>query len=231
MVGVGLAVNDVPIVGQPLAFGSGSSRCLLVCFSSYIARYPITLAHEWRPHARACRSRSADRRVGLTDNADGGNEIRGERRIWIFTLFVVFSDTRPALARAGGRGAHRRREPVGRAAGRDRSSPCSRSPYRRGTDWPSHPSAARGRASGGSAERRRRAAGRFAVGFVAWFLLIAGTVGPSASPTRFKRLSTATLARMTLIPSFSGVSCGSSSPIVSLIVGGQLLLRPGYDIG
>jgi len=34
--GVGLGVNDVPIVGEPVAFGAGFIALLVVCFSTII---------------------------------------------------------------------------------------------------------------------------------------------------------------------------------------------------
>ena len=34
---VGVGVNDVPIVGEPVAYGTGFIAFLLVCFSRYLA--------------------------------------------------------------------------------------------------------------------------------------------------------------------------------------------------
>ena len=39
MWGVGLGVNDVSIVGEPVAYGAGFIALLFVGFSTYIARY------------------------------------------------------------------------------------------------------------------------------------------------------------------------------------------------
>jgi hypothetical protein len=44
--GVGLGVNDVPIVGEPVAFGTAFIALLLVLISRYLVGYPLTLAHE-----------------------------------------------------------------------------------------------------------------------------------------------------------------------------------------
>src|SRR5690348_16168427 len=44
--GVGLGVNDVPIVGEPVAYGTAFIALLLVAFSRYVIGYPLTLAHE-----------------------------------------------------------------------------------------------------------------------------------------------------------------------------------------
>ncbi|GAA4885808.1 M50 family metallopeptidase [Actinomycetospora straminea] len=46
MVGVDLGVNAVPIVGEPVAYGTGFIALLLVLISRYIIGYPLTLAHE-----------------------------------------------------------------------------------------------------------------------------------------------------------------------------------------
>ena len=60
--GVGLGVNDVPIVGEPVAFGAGFIALLIVCFSTYIGAVLLLLRGGGRSTARrssALRDRSS----------------------------------------------------------------------------------------------------------------------------------------------------------------------------
>ncbi|PVY95889.1 M50 family metallopeptidase [Actinomycetospora cinnamomea] len=76
----------------------------------------------------------------------------------------------------------------------------------------------------GSAEQQA-----FAAVFVVWFLLIAGTVQTFSIPAA--KGSTEPLPRLTLIPGVVWRLLWVVVAIVALIVGAQLLLRPGYGIG
>ena len=65
-------MNDVPIVGEPIAYGVGFIALLLVLLSRFIAKYPVTMAHEGG-HMLANLSHSARQSSDWTikDNADG----------------------------------------------------------------------------------------------------------------------------------------------------------------
>ena len=62
-----------------------------------------------------------------------------------------------------------------------------------------------------------------------WFLLIAGTLSSFPRPERGG--GPGILAGKTFIPGILWQLLFIFVAIVALIVGGQLLLRPGYDIG
>jgi hypothetical protein len=69
--GVGLAVNDVPIVGEPIAFGMGFFVLLFVAFSAFIRKYFVTLAHEGGHVLVAAVSLRPKITMKLENNGDG----------------------------------------------------------------------------------------------------------------------------------------------------------------
>jgi hypothetical protein len=74
---VGVGVNDVPIVGEPVAYGVGFIVLLFVCFSAVLRQYFVTLAHEGGHVLVAAVSLRKKITMELKDNGDGETTYRG----------------------------------------------------------------------------------------------------------------------------------------------------------
>jgi hypothetical protein len=224
----GLGVNDVPIVGEPVAYGTGFIALLLVLLSQYLARYPITLAHEGGHMLALAITLRGIRGWRLEDNADGGTD-PGREGIWFFTLFVVFLGyaappllglAAAALIAAGNPWAVLLASIVlslfAVALSRNGLAFLIPALIVVGLGWS---------LLGGSASLQAA----IAVG-VAWFLLFGGLL---RNIRLLQAVSSdgARLARMTLIPNILWNLAWIFVAVVALIVGGQLLLRPGYSAG
>lgn len=228
MVGVDLAVNDVPIVGQPLAFGVGFIALLLVLLSQLLARYPITLAHEGGHMLALAITLRGIKGWELEDNADGGTD-PGREGIWFFTLFVVFIGyAAPPLLGLAAAGLIAAGNPWAVLLASIVLSLFTVALSRNGLAFLIPALIVFGLGwllLKGSASLQAA----FAVG-IAWFLLFGGFLR-NLRLLQAASSDGARLARMTLIPNFIWNLLWIFVAVVSLIVGGQLLLRPGYDIG
>ncbi|GAA4745974.1 M50 family metallopeptidase [Actinomycetospora chibensis] len=226
MVGVDLGVNDVPIVGEPIAFGTGFIVLLFVLFSPILARYPVTLAHEGGHMLANLLTLRGTRYWNLKDNADGETVAAGPG-IWltrIFSSFVAYivpsflGLAAAALIAAGNPWAVLLVSIVLSvlAVARSRNALAFLIPglITLGLGWlliagtPSLQAA-------------------FAVA-IAWLLLLGGLL-------RIVRVlggsgDSEDLRKMTLIPEFVWSLTWLFIGLVSLVVGAQLLLRPGYAI-
>jgi hypothetical protein len=225
---VGVGVNDVPIVGEPVAYGVGFIALLAVLLSRFIANYPITLAHEGgHMLALLVTFRGTDGWT-MEDNADGATD-PGRGGIWFFTLFVAFVGyaappflglAAAALIAAGNPWAVLLASIVlslfAVALSRNGLAFLVPALIVFGLGW---------LLLSGSSELQAA----FAVG-IAWFLLFGGLLD------NLRLLGNRSgdghrLAGMTLIPNFLWNLAWVVVALVALIVGGQFLLRPGYDIG
>jgi len=103
MWGVGLGVNDVPIVGEPIAYGAGFLALLFVGFSTYIGRYF---------YFYVTAGGSLLVRVGLAQRIEGfwlygqsavvGNEVRGGGGWPTLVLVALARYLGPSLLGLGG---------------------------------------------------------------------------------------------------------------------------------
>jgi len=228
MVGVDLAVNDVPIVGEPIAFGVGFIALLVVLLSRFLAKYPVTMAHEGGHMLANLFTLRGNEYWKLEDNADG-ETMPGSAGNWFTrTIGSIVGYAAPpllglaaaALIAAGNPWAVLLATIVFSvlAVGLSRNGLAFLIPalIALGLTW---------LLLAGSGPLQAA----FAVG-IAWLLLFGGLLD------NLRNLSGRTgdgdaLAKTTLIPSFVWNLLWLFVAVVALIVGGQLLLRPGYDIG
>ena len=226
--GVGLGVNDVPIVGEPVAFGAGFIALLVVGFSTVVGGYFYTFAHEGG-HVLALVVLA--RRVfgfWLYDKGQMKGLTKGNDRR-LAAIFVGFAGyaTPPLLGLAGA------------------------ALIAAGNPWAVLLAAivlsllallvARNPLAftipllvvlglGATLLRGSVEIQAFAAVGVVWFLLISGAA--EALSFRGRKGDASNLAEWTVIvPAFVWELLWAFIALVALIVGGQLLLRPGYDIG
>jgi hypothetical protein len=224
----GLGVNDVPIVGEPVAYGAGFIALLLVLLSSVLARYPITLAHEGGHMLTNLATLRGNRGWKLKDNADGETdavEVRG----WFAQLVVTFAGyVTPSLLGLAAAALIAAGNPWAvllasiflcvLAVGLSRNGLAFLVPglIVLGLVW---------LLVAGSGSLQAAVAV-----VIAWWLLFGGLL------RNWRILDGRTgdgkaLAGLTLIPNVVWNLIWLVIAVVALIVGGQLLLRPGYEIG
>jgi len=224
---VGVGVNDVPIVGEPVAYGTGFIALLLVLLSPVLARYPLTLAHEGGHMLANLATLRGNKYWELKDNADGETEAL-DSGIWLSRLVVAFVGyaTPPllglaaaALIAVGNPWAVLLASVVlcvlAVALSRRGLAFLVPALIVLGLGWV-------------LIEGSTSLQAAFAVG-IAWLLLFGGllrsvrVLGGSGDSVA--------LAKMTLIPNIVWSVVWLFIAVVALIVGGQLLLRPGYTVG
>ncbi|MHC1563115.1 M50 family metallopeptidase [Actinomycetospora sp. C-140] len=225
---MGLGVNDVPIVGEPLAYGTGFIALLLVLLSRFLFQYPVTLAHEGgHMLALLVTFRGTDGWT-MNDDATAGTH-PGRGGIWFFTLFVAFLGyAAPSLLGLAGAALIALGNPwavllaaivlslFALVLARNALAFLIPSLIVIGFTW---------LLIAGSGTLQAA----FATGVV-WLLLFGGLLDainllsePSSDGDR--------LAKMTFIPNFVWSLAWIFVNLTSLIVGAQLLLRPGYGLG
>lgn len=223
----GLAVNDVPIVGEPVAFGVGFLVFLLVCFSAVLARYPITLAHEGGHMFANLATLRGNKYWKLKDDADGATYHR-EQGFWLTQIIVAFVGyPAPPLLGLGAAALIEAGNPWAVLLGTIFLSLLALALARTGLAFLIPTLIIFGLAwallAGSPALQAAAAVG------VAWWLLLGGllrvirVLGGSGD--------SAELRRLTFIPGVVWSLIWLFIAVVALIVGGQLLLRPGYGIG
>ncbi|GLZ45255.1 membrane protein [Actinomycetospora sp. NBRC 106375] len=226
--GVGLGVNDVPIVGEPLAYGVGFIALLLVLGSRYLVAYINTLAHEGgHMLANLVTLRGTDY-WELEDNADGGTMPKNvggwiRKNIGSFVGYPtppLLGLAAAALIAVGNPWAVLLASIVlsvlAVALSKGGLAFLVPTLVVLGLTW---------LLLAGSGNLQAV----FAVG-IAWVLLIGGFV-KNVSLLGAPSQDGANLAGRTLIPNFVWSLIWIFIALVALIVGGQLLLRPGYGIG
>ncbi len=94
---VGLGVNNVPIVGEPVAYGAGFIALLIVGFSRVLGAYFHTFAHEGGHMLAAVVSLRPLTSFTMDDNTEGLTEIPDRK--WAFTniVFLVTGYLAPPL--------------------------------------------------------------------------------------------------------------------------------------
>jgi len=226
--GVGLGVNDVPIVGEPVAFGAGFIALLFVCFSTFIARYFYLYAET---------GGSLLALVGLARPIDGfgiyderrwaGTLVVGGRGWAVLVLAAVVGFVAPPLLGLAGAALIASGNPWAVLAAAIFLSILALLVARNPLAFTIPLLVVLGLGAAlfrGSGEQQA-----FAAAFVVWFLLIAGVVEAFRLPSLGGGRNT--LAGKTLIPGVLWKLLFIFVAVVALIVGGQLLLRPGYAIG
>ena len=210
--GVGLGVNNVPIVGQPIAYGAGFIALLFVGFSTFIG---------WYFYLYAAAGGQLLTLVGLVQPIDGfgmydeypasGSLVVGGRGSVVSLLVRIAGGVAPPLLGLAGAALIAAGNPWAVLLAATILSILALLVARNALAFTIPLLVVLGLGAAllyGSEEQQA-----FAATFVVWFLLIAGTVWA------FRRK--AVLWRLL----FSFVA------VVALIVGAQLLLRPGYGIG
>ncbi|MDD7936809.1 M50 family metallopeptidase [Actinomycetospora lutea] len=223
----GLGVNDVPIVGEPIAYGTGFIALLVVCFSTYVARYF---------YFYATAGGSLLVRVGLARRISGfwlygegsvGSEIEGSGGWPTMVLAPLASYLGAPLLGLGGAALIASGNPWAVLLAAVFLSLLALLVARNPLAFTVPLLVVVGLGFAllyGSGEQQA-----FAAAFVAWFLLLAGAVWSFRIPA--DKGPSETLPRRTLIPGLLWRLLWIVVAIVALIVGGQLLLRPGYGIG
>jgi Peptidase M50B-like len=226
MVGVDLGVNNVAIVGEPVAFGTGFFVFLFLCFSAFIAQYFLTYAHEGG-HLLALVA-TFRRILGywIEDSANGLTTF--EPRKWAVSNLVVgvAGYLAPPLLGLGGAALIASGNPfavllIGAVFSLLALFPA-RSPL--AFAIPLLVLLGIGAALIWGSDTTQAAV---AVSLV-WFLLIGGIFDTFTLPAGGGDASI--MAGKTLIPGLIWKIAWVFVAIVALIVGGQLLLRPGYAI-
>jgi hypothetical protein len=228
MVGVDLAVNDVPIVGEPIAFGTGFIALLLVLFSRYVIAYVNTLAHEGGHMLANLVTLRGTEYWELEDNADGGTMPKNVGG-WIrknIGSFVGYAT--PSLLGLAGAALIAAGNPWAVLLASIVFSVLAVALSKNGLAFLVPALVALGFTwlliAGSDTLQAAIAVG------LAWVLLIGGLV-KNFSLLQKPSQDGAHLAGRTLIPNFVWSLVWIFIAVVALIVGGQLLLRPGYDIG
>ena len=229
MVGVDLGVNDVPIVGEPVAFGAGFVALLVYAFSTVVGGYFHTFAHEGG-HLLALVG-TAKRIVGFWLYPQGSLKglTVGEIPRWSFStiIFLAAGYLTPPLLGLAGAALIATGNPWAVLIGAIVFSVLALLIARNPLAFTIPLLVILGLGAVllyGSGMLQA-----FAAAGAVWFLLIAGTFEAFSLPSGGGDAST--LAGKTLIPGVIWKLFWIFIAVVSLIVGGQLLLRPGYDIG
>lgn len=225
--GVGLGVNDVPIVGEPLAFGAGFIALLVAAFSTVVGGYFHTFAHEGG-HLLALVA-LAQKITGFWINEQGPNkgETRGGSGWLQFVIVAVAGYLSPPLLGLAGAALISAGNTWAVLLAAIVFSILALLAARNPLAFAIPLLLILGLGAAllrGSVETQA-----FAATFAVWFLLITGTVEAFALPSNGG--DAANLAKKTLIPGVLWKLLWIFVAVVSLIVGGQLLLRPGYEIG
>ena len=224
--GVGLGVNDVPIVGEPVAYGTGFIALLLVLLSRYVTFYPVTMAHEGGHMLNNLILQRGNDGWTLDDDATAGTAFKNAgnwlvKNIGNFVGYLtppLFGLAAAALIAAGNPWAVLLASIIfsvlALALSRNGLAFLVPALIVLGFTW---------LLVAGSASLPTA----FAVG-TAWLLLLGGL---RQSVMMFPSDDGDKLASRTLIPNIVWTAIWFFIALVSLIVGGQLLLRPGYDLG
>jgi hypothetical protein len=228
---VGVGVNDVPIVGEPVAFGAGFIAFLFVCFSTVIGSYFGTYAHEGG-HMLAVVA-STRRLTGFRINPQligdrGVTDHEGPPGAAVRRFFITLSGyLAPPLLGLAGAALIAAGNPwavlVAAIVFSLLALLVARTPLAFTIPFLIVIGLGAALLTGTGPTQA------FAAVAVTWFLLINGTVEAFRLPSSGG--DAASLAGRTLIPGFIWKTLWIFVAVVALIVGGQLLLRPGYGIG
>jgi hypothetical protein len=225
--GVGLGVNDVSIVGEPLAYGAGFIALLVVAFSTYIGFYFYAYAAAGGPLLVLVALAQYIEGFWLYGQGVVGNKV-GVGGGWATRVLAALSRyLAPPLFGLAGAELIASGNPWAVLACAIFLSILALLVARNALAFTIPLLVVLGLGAAllnGSAKQQA-----FAAVFVVWFLLIAGTVQTFRIPPA--KGSTDVLPRLTLIPSVVWRLLWIVVAIVVLIVGAQLLLRPGYEIG
>lgn len=225
--GVGLGVNDVPIVGEPIAFGAGFVALLFVCFSTIIGQYFYNYAVTGGQLLALVGLARPIAGFGLYGELSwAGRLVVGGGGWAVLVLVSIAGYVAPSLLGLAGAALIAAGNPWAVLLATIFLSILALLVARNALAFTIPLLVVLGLGAAlfyGSGEQQA-----FAAAFVVWFLLLAGTVWA------FRRSAgggSDTLAGKTLIPGVIWQLLFIFVALVSLIVGGQLLLRPGYAVG
>lgn len=224
--GVGLGVNDVPIVGEPVAYGAGFIALLIVGFSRIIGSYFHTFAHEGG-HMLAAKA-TLRPLVGFTmdDNTEALTVSLG-KGFFSSLIFLVTGYLAPPLLGLAGAALIASSNTWAVLLVAIVLSVIALLPARNPLAFTIPLLIVLG--VGAALLYGSPYVQALVAAAIVWFLLISGTVEAFRLPSSGG--DAATLAGLTLIPGVLWKLFWIFVAVVSLILGGQLLLRPGYMIG
>lgn len=227
MVGVDLGVNDVAIVGEPVAFGTGFFVFLFLAFSAFIAQYLLTYAHEGGHMLALIATFRGIAGYFIKDDTNG--ETRFEGRKWAVSNLVVgvAGYLGPPLLGLAGAALVAAGNPFAVLLVAVVFSLLALFPARTPLAFAIPLLVLLGV---GAALLFGTASAQAAVAVsLVWFLLIGGIFDTTTLPSDGGDAKI--MAGKTLIPGVIWKLFWIFIAVVALIVGGQLLLRPGYGIG
>ena len=211
--GVGLEVNNVPIVGQPIAYGAGFIALLFVCFSTYIGRYFYNYAATGGQLLALVGLARPIAGFGIYDERPvSGTLVVGGGGWAVGVLLLIAGGVGPPLLGLAGAALIAARNPWAVLLAATIFSILALLVARNALAFTIPLLVVLGLGAAliyGSGEQQA-----FAATFVVWFLLIAGTVWAF-------RNRNSVLWRLLFI----------SVAVAALIAGAQLLLRPEYGVG
>ena len=219
---VGVEVNAVPIVGQPVAFGVGFLVLVFFAFSGLFGRYFMVFAHEGG-HILAGKL-ILRRLLGfwLYDDGTGLTLIAGRRWALGNLFFVAVGYATPPLLGLAAAGLIAAGNPLAVLLIAALASLAAVIPARNGLAFLIPLVLVVGLTFvllRGTAFLQAA----IAVG-IAWFLLISG--GAAALDLRGRKGDSASLARKTLVPAAIWELLWAAVGLVALVAGGRLLLVP-----
>jgi hypothetical protein len=223
---VGVGVNDVPIVGEPIAYGAGFIALLVVAFAGAVGQYFHTYAHEGGHMLAAVATLRPLDGYWIYDNTEGLTTIPKIRWALSNLVFLAAGYLAPPLLGLGGAALIAAGNPWAVLMAAVVLSLLALLPARNALAF-TIPLLVLLGVGFALVEGSATAQATLAVALV-WFLLITGT------REAFKLPSTggdaASLAGRTLIPGVIWKVFWAGVSVLALIVGAQLLLRPGYSL-
>jgi hypothetical protein len=222
-----VGVNDIPIVGEPVAYGTGFFVLVFLGLSAFLAQYVLTYAHEGGHMLAVVFTFRSLAGYWIEDNTEGLTTFSARK--WALSNLVigVAGYLGPPLLGLGGAALIAAGNPFAVLLSALLFSSLALFPARNALAFTVPLLFLVGIVA---ALLRGSPATQAAVAVsVVWFLLIGGVVDTTTLPAGGG--DARAMAGKTLIPGVIWKVFWVFVAVVALIVGGQLLLRPGYEIG
>jgi hypothetical protein len=224
---VGVGVNDVTIVGEPVAYGAGFIALIVVAFSTVVGAYFHTFAHEGGHMLAVVGTVRRLTDFWIYDNTEGLTEHEGPPGQAIRRFFVTLAGyLSPPLLGLAGAALIAHGNPWAVLVAAILFSILALFPASNPLAFTIPLLVVVG--LGAALLEGSAAVQAFTATVVVWFLLISGLVESIKLPSNDG--DARSLARRTLVPGVVWKLFWFSTALVALIVGGQLLLRPGYSL-
>jgi hypothetical protein len=221
-----VGVNNVPIVGEPLAYGTGFFVLVFLGLSAFLAQYVLTYAHEGGHMLAALFTFRGLLGYWIYENTEGLTTSPGRRWAVSNLLILVAGYVAPPLLGLGGAALIAARNPYAVLLISAFFSLLALLPARNALAFTIPFLVLVGIVLAlvkGSATTQATVA----VSLV-WLLLIGGVIDATQLPSSAG--DARNLADRTLVPGVLWKIFWVGVAVLALIVGGQLLLRPGYAI-